>query len=245
MRIGKWCLSVGVLALLIAACSPGVELESSTSTTTPTSTTVATTSTTTVTATTTVLPGEPIDFGPREGDLLAVIGVAHDDTLNLRAAPGATQTILDTIAPTYDGLVAHGETRDLINAFWIKVSYADIVGWVHMGFIAYLGHTDDVTSTIVADLGEIPTADSMRELGLIVAETMISDEPPSEIVLVVDETDGDLGEVTYDIIGLGDDAVRGLRLHVLGEPINNEFSLKSVELTTLCGRGVTEDGLCV
>jgi enoyl-CoA hydratase len=35
------------------------------------------------------LPGEPIDFGPAAGDVLAVIGVSHDDVLNLRSAPGA------------------------------------------------------------------------------------------------------------------------------------------------------------
>ena len=54
-----------------------------------------------------------IDFGPRNGDLLAVIGVAHDDTLNLRAGPGTTQAVVDVISPTFEDLIALGETREL------------------------------------------------------------------------------------------------------------------------------------
>ena len=253
MRNRKSSLAV-TLAIVLAACSPSTESGVTTSTTSPaasaTSTASSASSTTASTTTlgsttTTVLPGEPISFGPREGDVLAVVGVTHDDTLNLRAAPGSDQPILATIDPTYKDLIAQGETRDLTNAFWIKVAYAESIGWVHMGFVAYLGHTEDVTSTVVKDLGEIPTARSMRELGLMVAETMASNEPPSEIVLVIDASGGDLGEVTYDVIGLGDDAVRGLRLHVIGNSVDDGFALESVELTTLCGRDVTETGLCV
>jgi hypothetical protein len=53
--------------------------------------------------------------------------------------------------------------------------------------------------------------------------------------------------VTYDVVGLGDDAVFGFRLHIFGEPTENgeAFSLKSVEATSLCGRAVTADGVCV
>jgi hypothetical protein len=63
--------------------------------------------------------------------------------------------------------------------------------------------------------------------------------------MTVEPAVGDLGEVTYDVIGLGDDAVFGFRLHVFGQPgAGGDFSLKSVERTILCGRGVS-DGLCV
>jgi hypothetical protein len=58
-------------------------------------------------------------------------------------------------------------------------------------------------------------------------------------------TVGDLGEVTYDVIGLGDDAVYGYRLHVFGEPVTDGFSLRTVERTYLCSRGVDADELCV
>jgi hypothetical protein len=65
--------------------------------------------------------------------------------------------------------------------------------------------------------------------------------------MVIPPTVGDLGEVTFDVVGLLDDAQLGWRLHIFGQPTEGGegFSLKSVEATALCGRGVTEDGLCV
>lgn len=242
--------------LVLVACSPAADEgadttqpESTTTTgadttTTEPATTTTETETTTTTPTTTTIPGEIIDFGPMAGDQLMVIGVAHDDVLNLRAAPGPSQEILDMIEPTHMDLIAEGETRQIPGAFWIKVDYEGTVGWVHMSYIGYEGLTDDMTSAVVDELGEYPTAETMIELGQIVAESLASEEPRSDIVLVVDETVGDLGEVTYDVIGLGDDAVRGLRVHVFGQPVSDGFSLKSVEVTSLCGRGVTAEGLC-
>jgi hypothetical protein len=268
-RRSRWIV-LTVLSVVIAACGAG-EDSSTTTTTTPTTTTLApgttqalpttttlapgtttTTSppTTTISETTTTtsssgLPGEPIDFGPNQGDILAVIGVAHDDVLNLRAKPGASQEIVAGIPPTYADLVALGETRQLPGAMWIAVDYGTRTGWVNLRYIGYLGATTDETATIVANLGSTPTAETMLELGRIVAESLASDEPASDIVVSVAPSVGDLGEVTYDVIGLGDDAVRGLRLHVFGQPIDEGFSLKTVEMTTLCGRGADADGACV
>ncbi len=63
----------------------------------------------------------------------------------------------------------------------------------------------------------------------------------------VGPTVGDLGEVTYDLGGLGDDSVWGWRLHVFGAPDEDGkgFSLKSVEGTIFCLRAVDEEGRCV
>ena len=65
--------------------------------------------------------------------------------------------------------------------------------------------------------------------------------------MVVAPAVGDLGEVTYDVIGLGDDSIGGWRLHVFGTPSasGEGFLLKTLEATTLCTRGVTTDGLCI
>ncbi len=52
-------------------------------------------------------------------------------------------------------------------------------------------------------------------------------------------TVGDLGEVTFDVVGMPDDAQHGVRLHVFGTPLPGGFALKSVEATVLCSRGVT------
>ena len=250
----KLTLSTVALALVLAACGGGDVAESTTTTeATTTSTTQATTTTqpetttTTVPATTTTteLPGEPIDFGPADGDTIAVIGVAHDDVLNLRAAPGADQEIVAEIPNLADGLTALGNTRDMGDSFWIEVDYEGTTGWVHYAFIAYLGVTDDMTSTVIDQLGETPFAETMLDIGAAVAATFASEEPASDIVLTVAPTVGDLGEVTYDVVGIGDDAVRGFRVHVFGQPEDEAFGLKSVEVTTLCGRGVTDEGLCL
>ena len=65
--------------------------------------------------------------------------------------------------------------------------------------------------------------------------------------MVVPPTVGDLGEVTFDVVGLLDDAQLGWRLHILATPDEGGegFGLKSVEATAFCGRGVTDEGYCV
>lgn len=88
----------------------------------------------------------------------------------------------------------------------------------------------------------------MLDLGEMVAAVFGStDEGGSRIEMSVAPTVGDLGEVTFDVVGLADDAQLGWRLHIFGQPTEGGegFSLMSVEATALCGRGVTEDGLCV
>ena len=255
-------LWTATLTLMLAACggegasTTTSSLLSSTAqtSTTQTSTSLVTTTTSPVTSTTESgttttttsgnLPGERIDFGPAAGDIVAVIGVAHDDVLNLRAAPGADQQILERIPPRYDSLTALGHTRDLSPSFWIEVDYQGRTGWVNYAFIAFLGGTTDATASVIEELGETPSAATMLELGMIVAESMASEEPESDIVLTSAPDVGDLGEVTYDVVGLGDDAVRGVRLHVFGQPVDEAFTLHTVEMTALCGRG-EDQGACV
>jgi hypothetical protein len=187
-----------------------------------------------------------VDSGPPRGAILSVVGVAHDDVLNLRASPGADQAILGGIPPTYDSVLALGATMAL-PTWWTNVEYDGTIGWVNVSYLAYAGATSDVTASVLAETGGSLDAGTMTELGASVADIMSSDEPPSEIVVVVPETVGDLGEVTYDVIGLGDDSVLGFRLHVFGTPTDSGFSLKTVESTVLCqpNRGVDDDGLCV
>ena len=244
---------------LVAAACGGVE-EATTTTaeaatqppeTTATTTSEATTttaeSTTTTTASTTTsstLAGSPTNLGPEEGDVLSVVGVAHDDVLNVREAPGLFNTIIDTIEPTGTA-VAAGTARDLGQAIWIVLDTESEEGWSNLSFLAYEGATDDATAFVVEQLGEVPTASSMDELGRMVAETHATTEPQSRIVMSVAGTSGDLGEVTYDVIGIGDDSVYGYRLHVFGEYEPDAFRLRNVERTAMCLRGIDEDELCV
>lgn len=251
---------LAVIALLAAACGGEAADTTTTTTTTTSTTTVAPSTTTTQTSTTTTdrttttsragpttttLAGDPIDFGPADGDVIMVVGVRYDDVLNLRAAPGADQPIADEIPPTFADLVAQGNTRDLSPGFWIEVDYEGTVGWVNMRYIGFEGDVTDETSMVIGELGERPVERTMTALGEVVADVFASDdEPQSEIVQVTPVSTDDLSEVTYDVIGLGDDAVLGFRLHIFAEETGNGFSLRSVEVTLLCGRGVSE-GACV
>ncbi|MDH3249427.1 MAG: SH3 domain-containing protein [Acidimicrobiia bacterium] len=240
---------IAVLALAIAGCGGGDVADT---TTTPptlpetTATTVEPTRTTTIPDTTTSLPGDPIDIGPQPGDVLAVVGVAHDDVLNVRFAPGTDQTVIEKLDPLASDVVALGNARALPASIWFEVETDDGTGWASSSFLAYLGGTTDATADIVELLGEVPVAETMLDLGLVVAQALASDEPPSRIVMSVAPTVGDLGEVTYDVVGIGDDAVRGFRLHVFATPDEGGegFVLKSVEQTVLCGRGLSGE-LCV
>ena len=138
--------------------------------------------------------------------------------------------------------------RKLATSIWYEVQTKGVTGWVGSYYVAYAGAVDDLTSQIVQKLGgSIPSAETMLELGLIVAKSMATEEPRSRMVVSVAPTVGDLGEVTYDVVDVGDDSVRGYRLHVFGQPIGSSdgFSLKSVEATILCGRGVGPDGTCL
>jgi hypothetical protein len=196
-------------------------------------------------ATATALPGEQIDFGPSEGDVVAVVGVQHDEGLDQLAAPGADQDVVATLDPLADDLVAQGQSRILDDgSIWYLVTVDGVSGWVNSSDVMYLGQVDDVTSTVVDQIGSTPSAGTMPELGLMVAEELASTDPPSEITMTAPASEGDLGEVTYDVVGLGDDSIGGYRLHVFGTPDEGAFVLKSVEQTLLCSRG-SSGGLCV
>ncbi len=215
----------------------------SSSSTNSTATTVATTTSTAPTSTT--WRGQEVDLFARTGDVLGVVGVEHDDRLNIRSGPGTEHAIVALAAPG-DSVVATGRAWRIPGAFWYEVESGAATGWANIGFLAYLGGVDDATSEIVAEFGEIPQADTMLELGLIAAQPFLTDEPPTRVVLSEAPTVGDLGEVTYDLLGFGDDSVAGLRLHVFGAPIEGGegFSLGSVERTVLCGRGLSGEN-CV
>lgn len=195
-------------------------------------------------------PGEPFDLWvpvPEEGPVVGVVGVRYNSALNVRSAPGTTFEIVSTLEPAQIGITGAGEGwLAPSGSIWWKIDADGVVGWADQGFLSRLADVRDVTSTVVSDLGETPVAETMLDLGLIVANTFASKDVGSKVVVVVAPSVSDLGEVTYDVLGLGDDSVAGFRLHVFGQPTagGEGFALKAVEATTLCQRGVS-DGLCV
>jgi hypothetical protein len=172
------------------------------------------------------------------------MAIAHDDRLNFRAGPGTDQEILNRLGALFEGFTATGNNRQLPNSIWYEGTVGGEIGWASSSFLAYIGATDDITAAVISDLGETPVAETMLDLGMMVAEASASTDPPSRIRMSVAPTVGDLGEVTFDVVDLGDDAVAGVRLHVFGTPEEESFSLRTVERTLLCSRGVSSDGLC-
>ena len=82
-------------------------------------------------------------------------------------------------------------------------------------------------------------------LATLIAKSFKSEEDPASTITVTEApTSGDLAEVSIDIVGLGDDSIRGFRLHIFAVPNSGGFTLKSIEQTIICGRGITTDGLC-
>lgn len=211
----------------------------------PSSTAGPTTTSTVAKVTTTTLPGTSVDLGPTAGDILSVIGVRHDDFLNLRPVPGTSQPPIAAIPPLADRLRAEGETRRVGEAFWTKVAYQGHIGWVHMAYVGYAGNVEDGTAEAVAVLGGYPEEATLAALGAKVAAVYESDEVESRVVQVTPGSTGDLHEIVFDVIGFADDAVGGARLHVFADKIATGFRLKSVEVMAICSRGVDADRACV
>ena len=227
--------------------------------------------------TTVSLPGEESDFGPAEGAVLVVVGVDHDDVLNVRDAPaGEVIATLGLLNPYIgllevrsassgavlaspdswaDAIVATGRSRALATSTWNEIRVAGLTGWSSASYLAQIGATEDVTVHIIEILGETPQTDTMLDLGLIVAGAVASDEPPSRIVVAVEPFVFEaIGEMTVDVLNVGDDSVLGFRLDVFADAGADwmsenpgPFTLRSVERTVLCytDRGVTEEGLCL
>lgn len=193
------------------------------------------------------LPGERMEIFPYGGAALAVVGVAAEDTLNVRSGPGVSFEVVFDLDSLATGVTATGHNRSLESGgTWAEISYKGRTGWANTSFLLQPGRTHDVTSQVLAQSSRRPRAETMRKLGRMVAETRASEAPRSSITVVAAPTAGDVAEITIDVIGLGDDSVGGERLKIFAEPDRDGggFTLRSVEATLLCSRGVTDDGLC-
>jgi hypothetical protein len=237
-------------SLVVLAVACGDEDDVRTTTTTAARSTSSTTTSAAVTTSTPAgqLPGEAYDNGPEAGVELVVVGVRYDDVLNVRAMPDSEAAVVAELAPTGTA-TATGQARLLPSSAWYEVEADGGTGWVSAQFVAQPGDTSDITSQLVAGAGgSFPIASDMEELGqdvvVAVAGSVDSGEAGLDTVMVVAPSVGDLGEVTFDVVGYPDDALYGQRLHVFGESgEGGGFDLKAVEATLLCRRGVI-DGVC-
>ena len=234
----------------VTASAPATTQAFQTTTTVRTVQTLAPTPTTAasslvVTATTAAESDGMADEMPDDRLVLAVVGIGHDSTLNVRETPGGQ--VVGKLDSDAVGLVPTGTTREVSGAIWYEVHAAGVVGWVSGDYVTPLGATVDGTTEIVARLGETPSAANMTALGRTVAGAMASEEPESRVRISGAPTVGDVGEITMDVVGQPDDSVRGFRLKVFATPNSDgTFTLRNVEGTVMCyiDRGVGAHGLC-
>ncbi len=239
-------LSAVMLAAVLAACTGGepeivVDEPEATAVAAPDpdpEPTVPTTEPTTPPEPPASLPGEQIDFGPLAGDRVDVVGVPFDDVLNVRIGPGTEFDVIDQLAPNTTSVLATGANRLREDSFWIEVDLDGRTGWVSERFVGYLAAPDTEDGSVNGVRADM----TVEELARSVAESFASEEPPSQITQVSAVLDG---TVVFDVIGLGDDAVKGVRLTIETTPADGGRAFSVVERQPICGRGVTAEGLCI
>ena len=251
------------MTAVLSACGPTVvttDTVAPPAAITPPSSTVVTSveSTSTVPTVTTTLPdpttttipstleigdweGELIEFGPTNGARLLVVGVRYNDVLNVRDGPGADHGVITTLEPVSTQPLALGMTWLRPESAWYAIDIDGVQGWASAQFLSQRAGIFDVTATVVERMGEVPESGSLIELGMSIARAYASEDPPSTIEQPAGVIIGEVGEITIDVIGLGDDAVAGYRLRIVADDVDGRWVLSNVEATVLCSRGVAED----
>lgn len=187
----------------------------------------------------TELPGTPATFGPAAGTQLGVIGVAHDDWLNVRDVPNgevvATLTLqLSPQSPAESallvrdaeaeaafarigvaGVTATGRSRDLATSTWHEIQAGPIIGWASSNYLAPLVPETalDITAQVTADIDGATTADTFTALVERIVATVASDEPASRVRTVAPPGAFEaVVDIAVDVVGQPDDSIRGYRL---------------------------------
>ena len=192
------------------------------------------------------LPGDLYNIGPRAGEPMVVVGVAHDDVLNFRTLPDASSPIRATVAPqaTSPEVISMGEGRLLTGSAWWHVTVDGQELWANSRFLGTLGDTydsfDELSSRLGGDL-EDPSIEALVER---LRAALSADGPEASATFV---TDPDIGsgtqDVTVDLLGYGDDAIYGERIVLTVTDTTGSGSpgvrLTAAEATLICSRGVS------
>ncbi len=235
--------TVATTGVTTATLAPSTSTTSTTSAEETTSSSIETTPTGVADAD---LPGEAFDIGPGPGSVVAVVAVAADDVLNIRALPDASSEVLAELEPTDTSVELTGRKRLLNAGIWWEVQLDGAVGWANSRYLAPTAATTDATAALLDAMGARPTGSTADDVvaQVIAHYTTTSDEPTPEAVIADGPTTGDLTEVIVDVVGYPDDAVLGERLHLFIAQEGDTFALTSVEATTLCRRG-SDGEFCV
>ena len=200
------------------------------------------------------IPGAALDYGPPAGASLDVVGVRHDDVLNFRVDPDPTSDVVASVAPIREGhiIIASGQAWIAPSGIWWKVTVNGEPAWANQSYLAGVGHGDDFFIDVAEALGVL-RFETITDAAQAVAGTQASETPESRVVVVAAPVTYDSGAgMTIDVLDLGDDSLKGLRIWIEVEFIYDDSgeTVESVVLTDvymnpLCGRGSEGAGLCL
>lgn len=161
------------------------------------------------------------------GDVLTVVGVAYDDTLNVRARPGTDQPVVTELTPTAEVSMT-GQAWRLPSSDWYEVEVGP--GWVSAD--------QNVEAETVAELGRLYIQEILsRDRLLVGADRGPLVGPRTEAVVSVAPTDD---EMTYDIVGFEDETYHGVRVRLVARRSeqSDPLTIDRPEITPLCSKGV-------
>ena len=168
-------------------------------------------------------PPPPAVIPPPTGPW-AVVLVAPDDVLNVRAAPEPAAAQVAVLRPDARGVVGTGERRAVGGAEWLRVQVGTETGWVNAAYLtedvdAARFRGDDRVLTLLASLsGAVRSRGSMATLiaprGLYLAHFAAPRRlPPADAAaLWADQT-----RRSFNGAACGEDCVQGTFREVLGE----------------------------
>ena len=110
----------------------------------------------------TATPTEPAPpIGPSLG-VFAVVDVASDDVLNVRARPGVAHPIVGTIPSSGIDVRVHAGGQEVSDSWWVPVQYQGLSGWVNSNYLAR--QVGRVPEAIAARAGQAIMALKERDL---------------------------------------------------------------------------------
>jgi hypothetical protein len=97
-----------------------------------------------------VVTEPPPPIGPGLGRF-AVVNVAADDQLNVRARPGVAHAIVGTIPYHGMDVEVHAGGQEVAGSWWVPVQYGDLVGWANNNYLArQVGWVDEAIAARAA-----------------------------------------------------------------------------------------------
>jgi hypothetical protein len=90
--------------------------------------------------------------GPTLGKF-AVVGVASNDILNVRAGPGVDRPIVGTIPYYGRDVEVHAGGQEADGSWWVPVQHGDVSGWANSKYLArQVGNLDDPVAARAAEI---------------------------------------------------------------------------------------------